>query len=60
VVEKVEVVSADIEELFSPETHVNTVPANMIVVDLYKVGHETVTRELWTNTAGERHHQGFI
>jgi hypothetical protein len=53
VVEKVEAVSADIEELFSPETHVNTVPTNMNIIDLYEVGHETVTRELCNDTETE-------
>lgn len=44
VVEEVEVL-AEVEELISPETIVHTASPNMIIVDLYEVGHETITRE---------------
>ena len=38
-------VHAEVEELISPETIVHTVPPNMTIFDLYKVGHKSVTRE---------------
>ena len=45
VVEEV-TVPANIEKFISPETHVYNVSANTDIVDLYKVGHETVTCKL--------------
>ena len=45
---------AEIEELFSPETHVlHTVSPNMNIVDLYEVGHETVTRKMCNDVRTE-------
>jgi hypothetical protein len=47
---RVEAVSADFEELVSPETHVHNVSMNTNIVDLYEVGHEMVTREVCNDT----------
>lgn len=37
---------ANVEEIVSPETHVDNVTTNANVIDLYEVGHKTVTRTM--------------
>jgi hypothetical protein len=44
---------AEIEELFSPETHVYTIAPHMNIVDLYEVGHKTITRAICNDAATE-------
>ena len=51
---KVATVPADVEELVSPETHVlDRVSANKNIIDLYEVGHRTVTREVCEDKSTE-------
>ena len=44
---------AEVEELISPETIVHTSLPNMIIFDLYEVGHESVTRKMCTEAETE-------
>ena len=43
VVDQLENAPVKVKELISPETHVHTISLNMEIIDLYEVGHESVT-----------------
>ena len=49
VVEGVSMVPAEPEECVSPESLVHTVSSNTIVIDMYEVGHKTITRSMCEN-----------
>ena len=53
VVEQSENTAVEVEELISPETHVHTVSPNMEIVDLYEVGHKSVTRGMCDDSETE-------